>query len=135
MRILSNRSTPTDDNTPRYLLAICSFQPLYGRLCNVLGRKRANQTALFFQGLGVLMCGLSTNMEMLIVARFVRLYVHANVKKLNSCSFPALVVVAYSLQHRKRQKSHLLRNLMTLFSIIVSDMYSLRVSIAVLRMR
>ena len=59
----------------------------------------------------------------------------ANVNELNSFSFPALVVVAYSLQHRKRQKSHLLRNLMTLFSIIVSDMYSLRVSIAVLRMR
>ena len=58
----------------RYLLATCSFTPLYGRLCNVLGRKRANHTALFFSGLGVLMCGLSTNMEMLIVARFVRLY-------------------------------------------------------------
>ena len=81
------------------------------------------------------MCGLSTNMEMLIVARFVRVYVHANVNELNSFSFPALVVVAYSLQHRKLQKSRLLRNLMTLFSIIVSDMYSLRVSIAVLRMR
>jgi MFS family permease len=57
----------------RYLLATCSFTPLYGRLCNVLGRKGANQTALFFAGLGVLMCGLSTNMETLIVARFVRL--------------------------------------------------------------
>ena len=62
------------DSTFRYLLATCSFTPLYGRLCDVLGRKRANQTALIFAGLGVLMCGLSTNMETLILARFVRLY-------------------------------------------------------------
>ncbi|PPR05145.1 hypothetical protein CVT26_012231 [Gymnopilus dilepis] len=53
-----------------YLLATCTFTPLYGRLCNVLGRKGANQTAVLFAGLGVLMCGLSRNMEMLIVARF-----------------------------------------------------------------
>ena len=67
----------------RYLLATCSFTPLYGRLSNVLGRKRANQTALFFAGLGVLMCGLSTNMEMLIVARFVRLHPCRNLNELN----------------------------------------------------
>ncbi|KAF8891127.1 vacuolar amino acid permease [Gymnopilus junonius] len=53
-----------------YLLATCTFTPLYGRLCNVLGRKGANQTAVLFAGLGVLMCGLSSNMEMLILARF-----------------------------------------------------------------
>ncbi|KDR82136.1 hypothetical protein GALMADRAFT_240663 [Galerina marginata CBS 339.88] len=54
-----------------YLLATCTFTPLYGRLCNVLGRKRANQTALLFAGLGIIMCGLSKNMEMLILARFI----------------------------------------------------------------
>ncbi|KAF8179676.1 vacuolar amino acid permease [Pholiota molesta] len=53
-----------------YLLATCTFTPLYGRLCNVLGRKRANQVAMLFAGVGVLMCGLSTSMEMLIIARF-----------------------------------------------------------------
>ncbi|KAF4615525.1 hypothetical protein D9613_003503 [Agrocybe pediades] len=53
-----------------YLLATCTFTPLYGRLCNVLGRKGANRTALLFAGLGVLLCGLSRSMEMLIVARF-----------------------------------------------------------------
>ena len=36
-----------------------------------MGRKGANQTALIFNVLGVLVCGLSTNMEMLIAARFV----------------------------------------------------------------
>ncbi|PPQ99167.1 hypothetical protein CVT24_009258 [Panaeolus cyanescens] len=53
-----------------YLLATCTFTPLYGRLSNVLGRKGANQTALLFAGLGVLMCGLSRSMETLILARF-----------------------------------------------------------------
>ncbi|GLB35671.1 putative major facilitator superfamily protein [Lyophyllum shimeji] len=53
-----------------YLLAICTFTPLYGRLCDVLGRKGASQFALFFTCLGVLGCGLSQSMEMLIVSRF-----------------------------------------------------------------
>jgi len=55
-----------------YLLATCTFTPLYGRLCNVLGRRGANRTALIFAAAGCVMCGLSQSMEMLIVARFVR---------------------------------------------------------------
>lgn len=51
--------------------ATCVFTPLYGRLCNVLGRRGANQTAVVFSALGTLACGLSGSMEMLIVARFV----------------------------------------------------------------
>ncbi|KAG5735468.1 hypothetical protein E4T56_gene12854 [Termitomyces sp. T112] len=53
-----------------YLLATCTFTPLYGRLCNVLGRKGASQVALVFTMLGVLGCGLSRSMEMLIFSRF-----------------------------------------------------------------
>ncbi|GLB35661.1 putative vacuolar amino acid permease [Lyophyllum shimeji] len=53
-----------------YLLATCTFNPLYGRLCNVLGRKGATQLALSFTALGILGCGLSQSMEMLIVSRF-----------------------------------------------------------------
>ncbi|ETW85103.1 major facilitator superfamily, partial [Heterobasidion irregulare TC 32-1] len=53
-----------------YLLATCTFTPLYGRLCNVMGRRGANQTAVFFAALGTLACGLSSNMSMLIAARF-----------------------------------------------------------------
>lgn len=37
-----------------------------------MGRKGANRVALLFAGLGVLGCGLSQSMEMLIVSRFVR---------------------------------------------------------------
>lgn len=63
-----------------YLLAICTFTPLYGRLCNVLGRRGANQTAVIFAALGTLVCGLSNSMEMLIAARFVRMIGYTIVK-------------------------------------------------------
>ncbi|KAF8842637.1 MFS general substrate transporter [Paxillus ammoniavirescens] len=53
-----------------YLLAACTFTPLYGRLCNVLGRRGANQTAVIAAALGTIACGFSRNMETLVVARF-----------------------------------------------------------------
>ncbi|OCB89634.1 vacuolar amino acid permease [Sanghuangporus baumii] len=53
-----------------YLLATCTFTPLYGRLCNVMGRRGANQLAVASAAVGTLACGLSQNMEMLIIARF-----------------------------------------------------------------
>ncbi|KAF7307903.1 Vacuolar amino acid permease [Mycena kentingensis (nom. inval.)] len=53
-----------------YLLATCTFTPLYGRLCNVMGRRGAYSIAIFFAGAGTLGCGLSRNMESLIAARF-----------------------------------------------------------------
>ncbi|EKM83277.1 hypothetical protein AGABI1DRAFT_111711 [Agaricus bisporus var. burnettii JB137-S8] len=53
-----------------YLLATCTFTPLFGSLCNVLGRKGAYKTALFLAAAGCTMCGFSTSMEMLILARF-----------------------------------------------------------------
>ena len=55
----------------RYLLATSTFTPLYGRLCNVLGRRNANQMAVYFAALGTAACGFSGNMEALIAARFV----------------------------------------------------------------
>ncbi|KAJ6567003.1 vacuolar amino acid permease [Mycena capillaripes] len=54
-----------------YLLATCTFTPLYGRLCNVMGRRGANHTAICFAALGTVGCGLSRNMETLILARFI----------------------------------------------------------------
>ncbi|KAF8521427.1 vacuolar amino acid permease [Hysterangium stoloniferum] len=53
-----------------YLLAMCAFTPLYGRLSDAMGRRGANQTAVFFAGLGTLCCGLSNRLDMLIAARF-----------------------------------------------------------------
>ncbi|KAJ6509153.1 vacuolar amino acid permease [Mycena vitilis] len=54
-----------------YLLATCTFTPLYGRLCNVMGRRGANHTAILFAAVGTIGCGLSTSMESLILARFI----------------------------------------------------------------
>ncbi|KAF9792644.1 major facilitator superfamily domain-containing protein [Thelephora terrestris] len=54
-----------------YLLAICTFTPIYGRLCHVMGRRAAHQSAVLFGALGTLACGLSPSMNLLIVARFV----------------------------------------------------------------
>ncbi|KAG0701578.1 major facilitator superfamily domain-containing protein [Suillus ampliporus] len=53
-----------------YLLAACTFTPLYGRLCTIMGRRGANQLAVCITALGTLCCGFSTNMEMLVAARF-----------------------------------------------------------------
>ncbi|KAH9017661.1 MFS general substrate transporter [Lactarius hengduanensis] len=53
-----------------YLLSICTFTPLYGRLCDVMGRRGANQIAVILLALGTLACGLSNNMSVLIAARF-----------------------------------------------------------------
>ncbi|KAH9939440.1 MFS general substrate transporter [Amylocystis lapponica] len=53
-----------------YLLATCTFTPLYGRLCNVMGRRGANQIAVLFAAIGTIACGFSSNMETLIAARF-----------------------------------------------------------------
>ena len=59
--------------TSRYLLATCTFTPLYGRLCNVMGRRGANHSAVLFATFGILACGLSGNMKTLILSRFVRI--------------------------------------------------------------
>ena len=55
-----------------YLLATCTFMPLYGRLSDAMGRRAANQTAILLTALGTLACALAPNMELLILARFVR---------------------------------------------------------------
>lgn len=56
----------------RYLLSSCSFTPLYGRLCTILGRRAACQIALLATALGTLLCGFSRGMIELTAARFVR---------------------------------------------------------------
>ena len=58
-------------NCYSYLLATCTFTPLYGRLSDVMGRRRANELAIFFAAVGILACGLSNSMQMLIISRFV----------------------------------------------------------------
>lgn len=55
----------------RYLLTLTSFQPLYGKLSDIFGRKSALLSAYAIFGIGCLLCGLSRNIEQLIAARVI----------------------------------------------------------------
>ncbi|CUA76812.1 Multidrug resistance protein fnx1 [Schizosaccharomyces pombe 972h-] [Rhizoctonia solani] len=54
-----------------YLLSVCCFTPLYGRLSDIMGRKGAMLLALSLFGIGTLLCGMANSMEFLIFARAV----------------------------------------------------------------
>ncbi|KAI0346735.1 MFS general substrate transporter [Trametopsis cervina] len=62
----SNRSSYIGTS---YLLSVCCFTPLYGRLSDILGRKGAMLLALSLFGVGTLLCGLAPSMDALIIAR------------------------------------------------------------------
>ncbi|TCD71312.1 hypothetical protein EIP91_011083 [Steccherinum ochraceum] len=64
----SNRSSYIGTS---YLLSVCCFTPLYGRLSDILGRKGAMLLALCLFGTGTLLCGLAPSMDALIAARAV----------------------------------------------------------------
>ncbi|KAK4685621.1 hypothetical protein P7C73_g4525, partial [Tremellales sp. Uapishka_1] len=52
-----------------YLLSVCCFTPIYGRLCNILGRQVSMLIALGFFSLGNILCAVAPSMELLIAAR------------------------------------------------------------------
>ncbi|KAJ7068112.1 MFS general substrate transporter [Mycena amicta] len=66
-----NKSNEASYIGTSYLLSLCCFTPLYGRLADILGRKSAMLLALFFFGSGTILCGLVPSMETLILARAV----------------------------------------------------------------
>ncbi|WVR05157.1 hypothetical protein IAU60_002169 [Kwoniella sp. DSM 27419] len=52
-----------------YLLSVCCFTPIYGRLSDLIGRRNAHLTGLAAFTLGTLLCGLAPNLWTLILAR------------------------------------------------------------------
>ncbi|KAH8115855.1 major facilitator superfamily domain-containing protein [Phellopilus nigrolimitatus] len=52
-----------------YMLTLTSFQPLYGKMSDIFGRKGCLLFAYAVFGVGCLLCGLARNMTELIVAR------------------------------------------------------------------
>ncbi|KAG9008913.1 hypothetical protein FRB95_002195 [Tulasnella sp. JGI-2019a] len=52
-----------------YLLSVCCFTPLYGRLSDIIGRKGAMLLGLSLFGGGTILCGFAPSMEALIAAR------------------------------------------------------------------
>jgi MFS family permease len=57
------------DRGDRYFLTLTSFQPLYGKLSDIFGRKPALLFAYTVFGLGCLFCGLARNLNELVAAR------------------------------------------------------------------
>jgi MFS family permease len=54
-----------------FSLTLASCTPIYGRLCDIIGRRAANLTALGLFTVGNLSCGLAPNMTWLILSRAV----------------------------------------------------------------
>ncbi|KZT20836.1 MFS general substrate transporter [Neolentinus lepideus HHB14362 ss-1] len=52
-----------------YMLTVVSFQPLYGKLSDIFGRKGCLLMAYSIFAIGCLFCGLARNMNELIIAR------------------------------------------------------------------
>lgn len=52
-----------------YFLTLTSFQPLYGKLSDIFGRKPALLFGYAIFGIGTLFCGLARNMNELVAAR------------------------------------------------------------------
>ncbi|CBQ72205.1 related to multidrug resistance protein [Sporisorium reilianum SRZ2] len=54
-----------------YLLSVCAFSSIYGRLSDIIGRKGALLVALSFFTLGTCLCAAAKSMNALLVGRFV----------------------------------------------------------------
>jgi MFS family permease len=68
MNRLFHRNLKLTENF-RYFLTLTSFQPLYGKLSDIFGRKAALLFAYTIFGIGCLFCGLARTLEELVAAR------------------------------------------------------------------
>ncbi|KAI0269230.1 vacuolar amino acid permease [Gloeopeniophorella convolvens] len=66
-----NKSNQASYIGTSYLLSVCCFTPLYGRLSDILGRRGAMLLGLTLFGTGTIGCGVAPSMEALIIARAV----------------------------------------------------------------
>ncbi|KAG8955707.1 hypothetical protein FRC04_007698 [Tulasnella sp. 424] len=64
-----NRANQSSYLGSSYLLSVCCFTSLYGRLSDIMGRKHAMLLALVLFTTGTLLCGLAPSMDALIAAR------------------------------------------------------------------
>lgn len=58
-----------NSRSSRYFITLTSFQPLYGKMSDIFGRKSALLFGYAVFGLGCLFCGLARNMNELVAAR------------------------------------------------------------------
>ncbi|KAI9894901.1 MAG: hypothetical protein M1814_000121 [Vezdaea aestivalis] len=52
-----------------YFLTLTAFQPLYGKISDIFGRKNALLSAYIIFGIGALACGFAQNIQQLVAAR------------------------------------------------------------------
>ena len=74
-----------------YTLALASCQPLYGKLCDVFGRKQCLLAAYALFAAGCLACGLAQSIEQLILARVLQAVGAAGLSTVISILLTALV--------------------------------------------
>ncbi|KIR32735.1 multidrug resistance protein fnx1 [Cryptococcus deuterogattii MMRL2647] len=65
-----NASTQVSWLGTAYLLSVCCFTPVYGRLSDLIGRRNAHLTGLTLFTLGTFGCAIAPSMPFLIIARF-----------------------------------------------------------------
>ncbi|KAG2182938.1 hypothetical protein INT44_005919 [Umbelopsis vinacea] len=70
-RILDRHRKHQEEKTA-YILSFDSLQPIYGKLSDIFGRKNVLLPAVFIFLLGSVLCGVSTNMVMIIVMRAIQ---------------------------------------------------------------
>lgn len=78
-----------------YLLSLCCFTPIYGRLSDLLGRRNAYLIGLSLFTFGTLLCAVAPSMRFLIVARCVAGMGGGGVQSLGSVIMTDLVSLRY----------------------------------------
>ncbi|KAH9482854.1 Multidrug resistance protein fnx1 [Psilocybe cubensis] len=88
-----------------YLLSVCCFTPLYGRLADILGRKGAMLLALSLFGSGTIFCGMAQSMNALIAARAVAGMGGGGVMTVSSITVTDFIPL-YEHSYQSSEKTH-----------------------------
>ncbi|KAI7827774.1 major facilitator superfamily domain-containing protein [Kickxella alabastrina] len=81
-----------------YLITVTAFQPLYGKISDILGRVETIVVAIVIFLIGSILCAVSKSMDMLIISRAIQGIGGAGLMSL------ALIVIADIMNERQRGK-------------------------------
>ncbi|KAF8916857.1 vacuolar amino acid permease [Mucidula mucida] len=98
-----NKSNQASYIGTAYLLSVCCFTPLYGRLADILGRKGAMLLALSLFGSGTIFCGFAPSMETLIIARAIAGMGGGGVMTVSSITVTDLIPLRVSFLYMKQR--------------------------------
>ncbi len=86
---------PSDSAAHTSLLSVCCFTPIYGRLCNIIGRQPSMLISLSFFSIGNIMCAVAPNMTFLIAARAIAGIGGGGLTSVGSTIMSDLVPISY----------------------------------------